>query len=329
MLSRPLSRRGLGRAVLGAAFAAMPAVALAQGFPSRPLQLLVGFSPGGGTDIVARLLAPYLAEQLGQPVVVENRTGASGTIAAAAAARARPDGHTLLMGHISSNAMVPPLLPSLPYDPARDFRPIGLVGTVPQVLVVPTSSPARDLQGFVALLRERPGMISYASSGVGTQQHMAAELFRLATHTSMIHVPYRGSGQAVNDVVAGGVDANFDTLPSVLPFIRSGALRALAVTTREPVAVLPGIPTIASVVAPGYEVSTWYMLMGPAGLPEPIVTRLSTALDAALGQPELRERFAALETRPGDGGSGAARALLESEIEKWGRLVREAGIRAE
>lgn len=326
MCRRPMPRR-MALAVLAAS---LPLAARAQQpFPSRPITLLVGFAPGGGTDIIARLIAPRLAEALGQPVVVENRAGASGTIAAATVARARADGHTLLMGHVSSNAMVPPIMANLPYDPARDFAPIALVGTVPQVLVVPAASPARDLAGFVALLRERPGRLNYASSGVGTQQHLAAELFRQATRTDMIHVPYRGSGQAVTDLISGSIDANFDTLPTVMPHIQSGALRALAVTTRQPVASLPGVPTIWAAIAPGYDVSTWYMLMAPARTPEPVITRIAAALRATIDSVDMQERFAALGTEPGQGTPAEATAFLAAEVEKWARVVREANIRAD
>jgi tripartite-type tricarboxylate transporter receptor subunit TctC len=327
-MNRRAFARGAG-AVCVAAGASRFAIAQTSVFPSRPIVLVVGFAPGGGTDMIARLIAPKMSEVLGQPVIVENRAGASGTLAAAAVARASPDGHTLLMGHISSNAMVPPVMRGVPYAPARDFSAIGLVGTVPQVLVVPASSPARDLDGFVALLRARPGQLNYASSGIGTQQHLAAELFRQATGTDMVHVPYRGSGQAVNDLLAGGVDANFDTLPTVLPHIQSGALRALGVTTLAPVPALQGVPSIGARVAPGFDVSTWYMLLAPARTPELVIARLSAALRAALEAQDLRERFAALGTDVGIGSPADATLFLAAEVERWAVVARDANIRPE
>lgn len=294
-------------------------------FPSRPITIVVGFSPGGGTDIIARLIAPGLSRFFGQPVIVENRSGASGTIAASAVATADPDGHTMLMGHVSSNAMVPAVM-KVAYDPQSDFTAVSVIGTVPQMVVVPASSPAGNLQQFIAMLREAPGKYNYASSGIGTQQHLAAELFKQATDTDMVHIPYQGSGQALNDLIAGGVDVNFDTVPTVLPHIKAGTLRALAVTTGSRIALLPDVPTVAEAGAAGFEVSTWYMLMGPRGLPSATVDRWSQAINATLADPTVRQRLTDLSTDIGSGDSAAAAKLLQTDITRWKSVVENAGI---
>lgn len=296
-------------------------------YPTRPLTLMVGFAPGGGTDIIARLLAPKLSELLGQPVVVENRSGASGTIAAAAVARAKPDGYTMLMGHVSSNAMVPAVM-SVTYDPLRAFTPVTLVGTVPQVVVVPVSSPAKTLQDLITLSKTEGQKINYASSGVGTQQHLAAELFKQATGAQMVHVPYKGSGQAINDLVSGVVDVNFDTVPTVLPHIKAGTLRPLAVTTPQRIAALPDVPTVAETGVTGYDVSTWYMVMGPAGLPQPIVKAWGDAVRAALQDPAIRQRLTDLSTEITVSTPEEAAQVLSADVAKWAGVVKAAGIKA-
>jgi tripartite-type tricarboxylate transporter receptor subunit TctC len=301
-----------------------PAQVLAQEpWPVRPITLLVGFAPGGGTDLIARHIAPRLAELLKQPVVIENRAGASGTIATAAVAKARPDGYTLLLGHVSSNAMVPAIMPKLPYSASRDFTAITLIGSVPQVIVVPRSSPAKTLAQFIELARTKAGGLNYASSGTGTQQHFAAELFQQATGTTMVHVPYKGSGAALTDLMAGQVDVNFDTVPTVLQQIRSGTLRALAVTTRQRVASLPDVPTVIEAGVPDYEIGAWYMLMGPAGLSKPIVDKLSHAVNATLQTPEVRKKLVELGTEVSGGTPEQADTYLKAEIARWARLAAD------
>ncbi|TCT04322.1 Bug family tripartite tricarboxylate transporter substrate binding protein [Aquabacter spiritensis] len=328
-MSKRLSRRA---GAIACAFAVLtllgPAVAQEK-YPSRPVTLMVGFSPGGGTDIMARILAPKLSEELGQPVVVENRVGASGTIAAAAVARAKPDGYTMLMGHVSSNAMVPAVM-KVPYDPLKDFTPIVIVGTVAQIVTVPVGSPAKTLPDFIAYVKSGQKKVNYASSGTGTQQHLAAELFKQATGIEMLHVPYKGSGQAVNDLIAGVVDVNFDTIPSVLPHIRAGTLRGLAVTTAQRTAILPDLPdlpTVAEAGVPGYNVDTWYMVMGPANLPAPIVARWAAAVNTALQDPAIRKRLTDLSTEIGGGTPDEAAQVLRTDVAKWAQVVKQAGIR--
>ncbi|ANN77479.1 Bug family tripartite tricarboxylate transporter substrate binding protein [Bordetella flabilis] len=317
-----LRAAGLGLAAWAGLVA--PGQVLAQeAWPARPITLLVGFSPGGGTDLIARHIAPRLAELLKQPVVIENRAGASGTIATAAVAKARPDGYTLLLGHVSSNAMVPAIMPKLPYSASRDFTAITLIGSVPQVIVVPRSSPAKTLAEFIELARSKAGGLNYASSGTGTQQHFAAELFQQATGTTMVHVPYKGSGAALTDLMAGQVDVNFDTVPTVLQQIRSGTLRALAVTTRQRVASLPDVPTVMEAGVPDYEIGAWYMLMGPAGMPKPIVDKLSNALNETLQTPDVRKKLVELGTEIAGGTPGQADTYLKAEIARWAKLAAD------
>ncbi|MCK8784883.1 tripartite tricarboxylate transporter substrate binding protein [Roseomonas sp. NAR14] len=302
----------------------------AQGaYPDHPVAMLVGFAPGGGTDITARLVAPLLSEAFGQAVAVDNRPGGTGTIAATMLSRARPDGYTMMMGTVGSNTVLPMLLNPPPFDPLRDITNVVLAAWVPQVVTVPASSPARSFGEFVALLKARPGQLNYGSSGVASSQHMATVALLRATGTSMVHVPYRGSGQAVSDLIAGAIDLNIDTLPTVLPYIRQGVLRGLAVTTPRRVDWLPDLPTVAESGVPGYEAAVRYMVMGPAGLPQPIVARWVTAVNRALEAPGVRERMFTAGLGVGGGSAAEADAIVRSEAERYGRIVREANIRIE
>jgi len=295
-------------------------------YPARPITLVVGFAPGGGTDQIARLLAPRVGEILKQTIIIENRAGASGTLAAAQVAKAKPDGYTLLMGHVSSNAMVPAIKNSLPYNPAVDFTPLTVIGSVPQVVTVPAGSPAKTIKDFIQLAKSQPGKFNYASSGVGTQQHFAAELFELETGAKMTHVPYKGSGAAVTDLIAGQVDVNFDTLPSVLPHIQSGRLRALAVTTRERQPLLPGIPTLKEAGLPDYDIGAWYMVMAPPKLPPALVEKISSAFIAAAKDPATRAKLNAISTDVVGSTPEQARKFLASEIERWSRVAKTKNI---
>lgn len=314
----------------GSALLAAPA-ALAQDapFPSRPITLLVGFAPGGGTDILARLLAPRLSEAFGQPVAVENRTGGAGTIAAAAMVRARPDGHVVNLGTLSNHCQAPLAMRPPPFDPLRDVTPVHLTATVPMVVTVPGSSPASDLQAFIAHARANPGRLNFASNGVGSSQHLAGVLLMQATGIQMVHVPYRGSGQVVTDLAAGVVDVNVDTLPSVLGHIRDGRLRGLAVTTPERSPRLPEAPTVIESGIPGYDITLWYMLLGPAGMPEAATLRWTEALNAALTEPELRRRVVEAGFDPGGGAPSDAAWMLRADVARWGGVIGRAGIRLE
>jgi tripartite-type tricarboxylate transporter receptor subunit TctC len=323
------TRRALLATANAAPALAAPARAQPAWSPTRPVTLLVGFAPGGGTDIIARLLAPALQQALGQPIAVENRPGASGTIAALTGTRAPPDGHTVYMSTVSASAVVPPLMVPPPFDIHRDQTAIGLAATVPLVAVVPLASPARDLAGLIAEARANPGVLNYSSSGVATQQHLAAELLARAAGVQMTHVPFRGTGQAVTEILAGRIDLAIDTFPTYLPHIRGGRVRALATTMPERIDWLPELPTVAESGFPGFDANVWYMLMGPPGLPAPIRDRWSAALVAALAEPTLRARIHELGFLPGGGGSAEASALLTRDAERYANLIRQADIRIE
>jgi len=316
-----LTRRALG------ALALLPAVAAAQDYPARPITMLVGFAPGGGTDIISRLLQPMLQQELGQPIAVDNRPGASGTLAVIALTRSRPDGYTMLMTTVSASAVVPPLMNPPPFDIHRDQTPVVLAATVPLVAVVPPDSPSRDLRALLERARANPGTLNYSSSGVATQQHLAAELLSSRAGVRMTHVPFRGTGQAVNEILGGRIDIAIDTFPTYLPHIRAGRVRALAVTMPERVEWLPDVPTVAELGFPGFNANVWYMVMGPAGLPAPIQERWVAAVNKALAMPEVRSKVRDAGFIPGGGSAEDAAALLRRDAERWAALVRETGIR--
>ncbi|MBL6457576.1 tripartite tricarboxylate transporter substrate binding protein [Belnapia sp. T6] len=314
-------RRGL---LLGGL--AAPVLARAQRFPDRPLRLIVPFAPGGASDLVARILAEPMAEALGQPVVVDNRPGAGGNLGAELAARAAPDGQTLLLGAPGALTVNPHLYPSLPFDPRRDFAPISQVFSTDHAVVVHPGIPAATLPDFIALLRARPRQLAYASAGTGATTHLFGELFRMQAGVEILHIPYRGSGPAVADLVAGTVQAMFDQLPSSIGHVQAGRLRALATTGARRNALLPAVPTAAEAGMPDYGVTSWNALLVPAGTPAPVVARLNAVVGAALDLPAVRQRMAPLGAEPAAGTPEALAALLAAETERWGRVVREARI---
>lgn len=319
-----LSRRTL---MAAAGTAALPLPAVAQAYPSRPVSMLVGFAPGGGTDIIARLLQPQLQEELGQPIAIENRAGGSGTIAASQNARGRPDGYQMLMTTVSASAVVPPTMTPPPFDIIRDQTAVVLAGTVPLVAVVPLSSPAQTFMQFLDHAKANPGKLNYSSSGVATQQHLAAEALSFAAGLQMQHIPFRGTGQAVNEILAGRIDIALDTLPTYLPHIRAGRVRALATTMPQRVEWLPDLPTVAESGFPGFDANVWYMLMGPPGLPEPIIGRWVDAVNKVLRDPGLRQRVVDAGFIPGGGSSADAAALLRRDAQRYADLIRRANIR--
>jgi tripartite-type tricarboxylate transporter receptor subunit TctC len=332
MIEGTACRRAFIHACVAAAVASAFAVpAMAQtAFPNKPIRILVGFAPGGGTDIVARVLAPRLTETLGQPVVVENRSGASGTIAADAVAKSAPDGYTLLMGHSNSNAIAPFVLPKIPYDAATDFTPITYVGYVPNVLVVHPSIPAKNVNELIELSKKKPGGYTFASSGIGSTQHVAGELFERIAGIHLIHIPYRGSGQAVQDLLAGNVNMNFDTMPPVLPHIKSGGLRALAISTPQRLPQLPDVPTFAEVGIKGFDVTNWYSVMGPKGLPRDIVNKLNDAILKAMVDPAVRPTLEAQGVQFGTFRTPEEfNKFVLDELAKYRRLIKELGIKGE
>ncbi|KQP41582.1 tripartite tricarboxylate transporter substrate binding protein [Pseudorhodoferax sp. Leaf274] len=313
-------------ALLGLLATGVPA--WAQGFPDKPLRILVGASPGGGTDILARVLADKLAPTLKQPVVVENRPGASNTIAAELAARAAPDGSTLLLATNTAQAVAPHML-KLKYDPLKDLQPIGLVAVMPNVLVVSSTGPFKSVKDVQAALAARPGALKYASSGIGSTQHIGGEAFGMVTGTRAIHVPYKGSSQAHIDVIAGEVDMMFDSTSSAMSQIRAGKLRPLAVSSPARSAEMPDVPTLAELGIQGADVSTWYGLYTTGGTPRAAVERLTAELGHALQLPDVQARIKALGGEVGTLVGERFAEMNRSEYEHYGRLVRGANIKAE
>jgi tripartite-type tricarboxylate transporter receptor subunit TctC len=312
--------------LMAAALLAAPAtLAWGQGYPNRPVRLLIGFSAGGGADTVARSVAPRLAEALGQQVVVENRPGANGIIAADLAARASPDGYTLLVAP-GNYAFAPAMIAKLPFDMTTAFGPVSMLAVTPLLVVVHPSLPVRDMKGLIALARQQPGKLTYASGGIGGSAHLATELFRSLTATDVVHVPYKGTGAAIADLIGGQVPLCFCTLPSVLGQTKGGRLRALAVTTNKRSAALPEIPTVAEAGVPGYEMGQWYGLLAPAGTPAAIVERLNAEAGRALQHPELRKRFLSEGAESAHGTPAAFGAFFQAEIALWMRVAKQAGI---
>ena len=335
-----MTKRGIGAfsgrrtflrtCVAAALTSALAAPAIAQTtYPNKPIRILVGFAPGGGTDIVARALGVKMSEVLGQTIVVENRAGASGTIAAAEVARSAPDGYTLLMGHSNSNAIAPFVLDKVPYDAAVDFTPITYVGYVPNVLVVHPSIPARSVPELVALAKAKPGTYTYASSGVGSTQHLAGALFAKLTEVELNHIPYKGSGQAVVDLIGGQVNMNFDTMPPVLEHIKSGKLRALAISTPQRLSQLPDVPTFSEVGIKGFEVTNWYSVMGPKGLPVDVVSKIDDAVKKAMNDPAIRASLVAQGVQFGGAATPAQFSdFIKAELTKYQKLVKELNVKA-
>ena len=271
-------------------------------WPSKPITYVVPFAPGGNTDTLARLIGPKLSSALGQPVVIDNKPGAGGNIGSAFAAKAAPNGYTILGGTISSHAINPSVYPNMPYDAVKSFEPVIMLGTGPLVLVAGAATPYKSLQDVIAAAKAKPGDLSFASAGPGTSPHLAGELFKILTQTDIIHVPYKGSGPAVTDVMAGHVPLMFDTMLVVGSHVRAGKMRALAVTSTKHLDSLPGVPTAAEAGVSGFEVGTWQAVFAPAGTPKPIVERLNKEIGQILKMPEIVAKLA-------DSGSGASRRL--------------------
>jgi tripartite-type tricarboxylate transporter receptor subunit TctC len=309
----------------GAMFAA-PAVR-AQTFPNRPITLVVPFTPGGTTDILARLLGQRLGESFGRNVIVENRPGAGGSVAAEQVARAQPDGHTLLMGHIGTLAVNPSLYPRLGYDPRRDFAPVSMVSTVHNVLAVHPSVPVEDVRGLIAHAKARPGALNFASGGNGSAAHIAMALFNDMAGLDMVHIPYRGTGPAVNDLRGGRVQLMMTGAPVLLPLVASNDLRGLGVSGERRLASAPNLPTVAEAALPGFEASQWYGIVAPAGTPEPIVMALNTEIRRGMTSGDTAERLAREGADVWVDSPAEFATHICREIERWGGLVRRAGLR--
>jgi tripartite-type tricarboxylate transporter receptor subunit TctC len=302
-------------------------LALAADYPDRPVRLIIPFPPGGSNDVVGRLVAQQLTAKLGQQVYVDNRGGAGGTIGTEACATAAPDGYTICV--ISIAHAVNPALYTLKYDPIKSFTPISIFATGPNVLVVNPTSPIKSVKDLLALAKEKPGELNYASAGVGSFQHLGAELFKLQAKVNLVHVPYKGGGPAMQDVIAGHVKIMFSSLVQTTPFIKSGQLIALGTGGAKRSPVLPDVPTIAEAGVPGYTADNWWGLAAPAGLPKPIADKLYTATQAALKSPELqaafdREGAATVEMTPAQFAD-----YIKTEIDKWGHVVKEGNIHAQ
>jgi tripartite-type tricarboxylate transporter receptor subunit TctC len=303
--------------------------ALAQAYPNKPVRMIVGFPPGGGTDVVARVLAQKLTEWYGQAVTVENRAGATGTIGADVVAKSPPDGYTLLMGHVNSTGIAPNLLSKLPYDPIKDFAAVAYVGYVPNVLAVHPSINAKSVKELVALLKTQPGKLNYASSGNGSTQHLAGELFKQLTGTQIVHVPYKGSGDAIKDLLAGVVAMNFDTMPPVLPHIQAGKLRGLAISTPKRLAQLPDVPTFQEEGITGFDVANWYGVMAPAGTPREVVLKLNGDLNKAMQVPEVRARLESVGTQLREQSAAEFEAYMKTEVTKYAKLTKSIGLKVD
>ena len=296
-------------------------------FPSRPVYLVIPFAAAGGADVIGRLLAARLTDMWGQPVVVENRSGAGGNIAAEQVARAEPDGYTLLLASIG-HAINRFMFAKLAYDPVDDFAPVSLICTYPNIMVVPNSSPAHTVQEFIDYARANPGRITFASSSNGTSVHLAGELFKRMAHIEMTHIPYRGAGPAYNDVIPGRIDVMFPTASSAVPLMEAGKLRALAVTSARRWDALPEIPAIAETV-PGYQVDVWYGIAAPRGTPAQVVTALNKAVNDSLADQKLIARFAELGGQPMPMSSEEMSQFVARDVAKWAKVVQFANIKAE
>ena len=309
---------------------AFSGLAQAQAWPNKPIKWVVGFAPGGGTDIVGRALALKVADTLGQPVIIENRAGAAGTIGADVVAKAPADGYTFLIGHVNSNAIAPYVLAKVPYDPVADFTPITYIGYVPNVLVVNPSVNAKSVEELIDLAKKEPGKLTYASSGVGSTQHLAGALFNKIAGTTMIHVPYKGSGQAIVDLIGGQVNINFDTMPPVLEQVKAGKIRALAISTPQRLSQLADVPTFEEKGIRGFDVTNWYSLMGPKGLPHDIVVRMDEAVKKAMADPSVKVTLEAQGVQFGGARTPEEFAtFVRAELTKYSKLVKELGVTAQ
>ena len=320
---------GLALCTLGACFAAFAAGVSAQAYPTKPIRIVVPFPAGGTTDVLARAAAQKLAETLGQPAVVDNRPGAGGNIGAELVAKSAPDGYTLLMGTVGTHAINPGLYPKLPYDHVKDFAPVILVAGVPNVLVINPALPVNSVPELIAYAKANPGKLNFASSGNGTSIHLSAELFKTMAGVQMTHVPYKGSAPALQDLVGGQVQLMFDNLPSSLALIKGGKLKALAVTSSTRAAALPDVPTLAESGLPGFEASSWFGLLAPAGTPPPVIAKLNGEIAKWLATPEAKEKLLAQGANAAGGTAEEFAQFIAAETAKWQKVVKESGAKVD
>ena len=323
-----MSSMGLIRRLSVAMAAGLVAAGLqAQPYPSKPIRMMVPFPAGGGSDTMGRVIGQRLGERLAQPIVVENRPGAGGSIGADVVAKSAPDGYTILLGSTSELVQYPNVNPKIPYDPLRDFAPITPVGSVPMVLIVHPSLPARSVKELVALTKARPGELNFGSAGNGATTHLAVELFVLLTGARMTHVPYKGSPQAVADLVAGNVQLGIPTMPAALSFIKAGRARALAVTSGKRTPVLPDVPTMQEAGVRGYETDLWTGILAPAGTPPAVLSKLHTEIVHVAALPEVKEALGRQGATPHTSTQEEFGAFIKAEFAKWARVVKAANVR--
>jgi tripartite-type tricarboxylate transporter receptor subunit TctC len=310
-------------------FCGITSVAMAQSWPSRPLRLVIPFSPGGGADIAGRLLAQELSDELKQAVLVENRVGAGGTIAPDNVAKSPADGYSMVLGHVGGIAVAPHLYKNLPFDPVKDLAPVTLVVNGLSVLVVNPSLPVKTVRELIAYAKANPGQLSFGSAGTGTDTHLAGEVFKSMTGTTMVHVPYKGGAPAMLDLIAGRVQLSFASVATTAGYIQSGRLRAIAMTGAKRFEGLPSVPTIAESGVPGYDINNWYGIFVPAGTPEDIIQRINAATIKAVQKPEVRAKLIAAGLEPVWSTPAEFATYVRAETVKWGKIVRESGATAE
>lgn len=308
------------------AAAALPTATRAQG-TARPIKIVVPFTPGGSSDILARAIAPKLIAGLGANVIVENRPGAGGSVAGGEVARAEADGTTLFMGHLGTLAVNPAIYPKLPYDPLKSFVPVAYVARVPNVLVVPAASPLRTFKDFLAAVRAQPGRFTYSSGGNGSAAHITMEYLKLRGRLFMLHIPYRGTAPSLNDLIASQVDTSFTGSTVVLPHVRSGRLRALAVSSAQRIPALPDVPTVAESGFPGFEADQWYGLVAPAATPAAVVARINAEVNRALALPDVADQFGREGAVPVPGTPQAFGELIRREIPRWAEVVKAGNVK--
>jgi len=319
--------------IVGCLFTMLPTAALSadapEAWPTKRITYVVPFAPGGNTDTLARIISEKLTGTLGQPVIVDNKPGAGGNIGSDFVAKAKPDGYTILGGTISSHAINSSIYPKMPYDATKDFEPITLIASSPLVLAVPANSPYKTAKDLLAAAKAKPGDLTFASAGTGTSPHLAGELLKSVTHVDVTHVPYKGSGPAVTDLIAGHVQFMFDTALIVGPHIKAGKLRPLAVTSSKRVKTLPDVPTLVEAGLPGYEIGSWQAIFAPAGTPKPIVQKLNTSIVGVLKMPDVQERLAGLGMDTVAGTPDELGQFQKAEVVKWSKIVKEANIKPE
>ena len=314
-------------ALVATCLTAASIIAEAQSYPDRPIHLVVGFPPGGINDIVARIIGQKMSDSLGQAVVVENRAGAGGTIGADWVSKAKPDGYTLLLGSVSNLAMAPSLYKNLPYDPTKDFTPVALVAAAPNIMVVNPAFPVHSVKDLIALAKEKPGTINYASAGIGTSNHLSVELLKVMAGIDLVHVPYKGDAPAITAVLANQVPMMFPTLPVALPYIKSGKLRAVAVSSAKRSTLLPEVPTVAeSGGLPEFAVSIWVGVVAPPGTPKPIVDELNAEIRKAVAMPDVREHLKTLGAEPSSDSPEQFSAFIAAETAQWLKVASAANL---